>query len=99
MIKSQLAEEEEELKTWMRIDYNNISLRGSGKDGPRMEDVKIRETIDITTGEKIMYEDLSSVNKKGFWKHRTWSEPCHTLTVLHYVPRCLGNHCIESPDC
>ena len=99
MIKSRLAEEEEELKTWMRIDYNNISLRGSGKEGPRMEDVKIRETIDIVTGEKIMHEDLSSVNNNGFWKHRTWSEPCHTLTALHYVPRCLGNPCMESPDC
>ena len=83
----------------MRIDYNNTSLRGSAKEGPRMEDVKVRETVDLATGEIILYEDMNSVNKKGFWKHRAWSEPCNTLTVLHDVPRCMESPCAAIPEC
>ena len=51
MAEQKYKNNEGELSTWMRIDYNNVSLRGSNKGGPKMEDVRVRETLDLHSGE------------------------------------------------
>ena len=46
-----------------------------------------------------MGEDMKSVNPRGFWKHHAWSEACDTVTVLHYVPRCVTFPIESIPEC